>query len=808
MNDLRFAIRQLLKNPGFTATAVLTLALCIGANSAIFSVVHAVLLRPLPYPEADRLVSVHNSYPKSNLLKAGSSIPDYLDRVARAPSIESATLFTWESFNLAGEERPLRVLGLLATPSMFATLRVSPMLGRAFGEAEAQPGNDRVVVLSHALWKDRFGGRTNLIGEPVRLHGIAYTVIGVMPEGFQFPQPEVKLWTPFAFTPEQRSDQERGHEFSQMLARLKPGATPEQLRKECSTLIAQNVELRPEARSWIESSGFSAVVTPVLEEAIEDLESMLWLIQGGVIAALLIGCVNVGNLLLTRAVAHQRELAIRSALGAGRWRLARQLGVESLVLFAVGGVFGWFAAQWSLSLADALGITSLPRGETVSLDLGVFWFTLVTVGLAALTFGLLPAWHGTRVDAADALRDGGRTSAGRFQLRLRHGLVVAEVALAVLLLTTAGLLYHSFDRLQKQNPGFDRTSVLTARLTLPPVKYPLDDQRRAFADRVLGELRALPGVVSVGFTDVIPFGYSNSQGTYGIVGHESPAGQPQPHGLIRSVSADYFSAMKIPVLRGRSFGSQDESDSEQVVIIDRVLAERYFPGRDPVGQQIYRNGDEPQNRRTIVGVVAPVKHQGLEDKTTKETVYFPYTQRPVESFTLVLRAGLPTDQLIPSVRRVIQAIDPEQPIYDIETLAGRIEGALRRQRVPMLLLGIFGGMALLLAALGVYGVLAFNVGQRVREFGIRTALGATMRDVSALVLKQGIRMVGVGIVLGLTGYLAISRFLRHLVFDITPLDPLAMLLGPAVLFAVAVIACWFPARRAARVDPLEALRSE
>jgi len=809
MTDLKYAFRQFLKSPGFAATAVLTLALCIGANSAIFSVVHAVLLRPLPYAEPERLVSVHNSYPRSNLLKAGSSIPDYLDRVTRAPSIESATLITWESFNLAGVDRPTRVLGLRATPSMFATLGVAPALGRAFNEQEAEPGNERVVVLSHALWQDHHGGRTNLLGETIRLHGLAYTIIGVMPEGFQFPQPEVKLWVPFTFTTEQRSDQERGREYSSMFARLKPGATAEQLQRECATIVSQNLESRPDARAWVEASGFSAIVTPILEETIEDVQSMLWLIQAGVIAALLIGCANVGNLLLTRAVTHQRELAIRSALGAGRWRMVRQLGVESLLLFAVGGAVGWFVAQWGLSLAEVLGITSLPRGKTVSLDLQVFLFTLATVGAAALIFGLLPAWHASRVDAADALRDGGgRTSAGRVQLRVRHGLVVAEVALAVMLLTTAGLLYHSFERLQKQNPGFDRTSVLTARLTLPPVRYPEDDQRRAFAERAVRELSALPGVAAVGFTDIIPFGYSNSQGTYGIVGFDPPEGQPQPHGLMRSVSADYFTVMRIPVLRGRAFNSRDHSDGEQVVIVDRVLAERYFPGRDPIGQQIYRGGNEPQNRRTIVGVVAPVKHRGLDDQTTKETVYFPYEQRPVESFTLVVRASLPPDELLPSLRRAVQAIDPEQPLYDIETLAGRIDGALRRQRVPMLLLGLFGGMALLLAALGVYGVLAFNVGQRVQEFGIRTALGATMRDVAALVLKQGLRMVGVGIALGLAGYLAISRFLRHLVFDITPLDPLALLLGPAVLFAVAFLACWLPARRAARVDPMEALRNE
>ncbi|MCW5557767.1 MAG: ABC transporter permease, partial [Verrucomicrobiae bacterium] len=326
MSDLKFSLRRLAKSPGFTTVVVLTLALCIGANSAIFSVLSAVLLQPLPYPEAERLVTVNNSYPKSNLAKAGVSIPDYLDRVERAPSIESAALITWESFNLAGEERPVRVLALRATPSLFPMLRAAPTLGRVFSESEAQPGNDRVVVLGHALWKDHFGGRADILGETIRLHGVSHTVIGVMPSGFEFPQPEVKLWVPFAFTPEQRSDQERGNEFSTMYARLKPGATPARLQQECATLIAQNLERLPDARSWVETTGFTAVITPVLEETVGEVRSMLWLVQAGVVAALLIGCANVGNLLLTRVMSHQRELAIRSALGAGHWRLVRQIG--------------------------------------------------------------------------------------------------------------------------------------------------------------------------------------------------------------------------------------------------------------------------------------------------------------------------------------------------------------------------------------------------------------------------------------------------------------------------------------------------
>lgn len=809
MNDLRFALRQLAKNPGFTAVAVLTLALCIGANSAIFSVVNAVLLRPFPYPDSDRLVFINNSYPRNDLLKANVSIPDYIDRVERANSIEAAMLYTFESFNLARKERPTRVMGLRVTPSIFGTLKIAPMIGRSFDEAEAQPGNDRVAILSHSLWKDQFGGAASVIDETVHLHGIPYTVVGVMPMEFQFPQPEVKLWVPFAFTPEQRSDQERGREFSTMLARLKPGATPERLQQECAAIIVQNLENIPEARPWVESTGFSALVTPMLQETVGDVSRMLWLVQAGVIAALLIGCANVGNLLLTRVVARERELAIRSALGAGSWRLVRQLGVEGIVLFLVGGMFGWLVAMWGLSGASAFGVADLPRGQSVHLDFTVFFFTLASAGLTGLAFGLLPVWRGGRVDAADALRDsGGRTSAGHSQLRLRHSLVVAEMALALMLLTTAALLYHSLARLQAQNPGFDQKSVLTARLTLPPVKYVADDQRRAFADSVVSELRALPGVEAAGFTDVIPFGYSNSQGTYRIAGQDPPEGTPPPHGQIRSVSVDYFAAMGIPVLRGRPFTSQDTDGSEQVVVIDRVLADRYFPGRDPIGQQIYRGGNETQNLRTIVGMVAPVKHYGLEDQTTKETLYFPYSQRPVESFTLVARTVLPADELIHTIRQTVLKIDPAQPLFDVQTLSGRIDGSLERRKAPMLLLSLFSGMALLLAGLGVYGVLAFNVGLRRQEFGIRSALGATARDISGLVLRQGLRLMAIGMTLGLGGYLAASRFLRSLVFEISILDPASLLLGPVVLLIVAFLACWLPALLAAKVDPMEALRSQ
>jgi predicted permease len=646
------------------------------------------------------------------------------------------------------------------------------------------------------------------VGDTVRLHGISYSVIGVMPESFQFPQPNVQLWVPYAFTPEQRSDDERGIEYSTMLARLKPGATPGQLQRECDTIIGRNLERLPDARSFVESTGFSAVVSPILEETVADVARMLWLLQAGVVAALLIGCANVANLMLSRIITREREFAIRVALGAGRWRMVRQLGVEGGILFVIGGILGWFVAVWGMSAADQFGLAELPRAEAVRLDASVFLFTLVTVGLTGLLFGLLPALHASRVDANEALHDAGtRASVGRSQARLRHGLVVAEMALAVMLLTTAGLLYHSFDRLQRQDPGFDHASTLTARLTLPPTKYESDESRTAFAHRVVAELKSLPGVAAVGLVDAVPFGYTNPSATYRIVGREQTDGAPPPHALDRSVSPGYFAAMGIPLLRGRAFTEQDDTEGTDVVVIDRILADRYFKEVDPIGQQITL-GANGGGVRTIVGVVAPVKHWGLDDPTIKETLYFPYDQRPVETFTLIARATIPADQLISAVRRSVLRIDPEQPLFDLQTLAERIEGTLVQRKVPLRLLGVFGGMALLLASLGVYGVLAFNVGQRQREFGIRTALGATTGDVLNLVLKQGLRLVALGIVLGLLGYVAVSRLLRSQVFEVSPLDPISLLVGPAALLVVATLACWLPARRAARVDPIVALRSE
>lgn len=811
LNDLRIALRSLTKTPSFTLIAITTLAICIGANSAIFSVVNAVLLRPLPFPDSERLVVVNNTYPGIGLDRAGVSIPDYLDRMERAPSIEDGAVYTWESYNLSREDRPTRVLGLRTTPSLFSTLQVSPLIGRVFNEEEAQIGHDHVVVISHSLWQDSLGGDEAVLNQDIRLNGELYRVIGVMPESFTFPQTNVAIWVPFAFTPEQRSIDERGNEYSSMIARLKPGATPEMLSAECDAIVQQNLDAHPEFRPYVESTGFTGFAVSMLDENTSNVRAMLWLLQAGVLAALLIGCANVANLLLTRSLAREREFAIRAALGASRWTLVRQLLAESLVLFLAGGTLGALVAMWGISGMETLNFTDLPRGETIGLDKTVFAFTLACAGLTGLVFGLIPSLQASRPSAREALQSAGsRTTSNRRQRTLRNTLVVAEVALSLMLLTTAALLTRSFQRLESQSPGFDPTSVLTARFSLPAYAYDEDHKLLNFVDRLETGLGALPGVESVGVSSLTPFGYGNSQGTYRIVGYTPPDGAAAPHAQLRTVTPGFFDTLKIPLVKGRYLDTRDHADSERVVLVDQVLVDRYFPDEDPIGQQIYRGANDPtpENVLTIVGVVNPVKFSGLDDQVRKETIYFPYAQRPITGLTLNIRTTLPPSALIYSVRQTVLGIDPDLPVYQFRTLEERIESSLQRQRTPMVLLSLFGGMALLLAALGVYGALAFSVGQRTQEMGIRMALGAATGDVMQLIMRQGLWLVGTGALVGFAGYLAIGRLLESLLYEIGPVDPISFLGAFVILLSVAAIACFLPARRATRIDPVVALRDE
>ena len=809
-SDFKYALRSLLKTPGFALIAVATLALCIGANSAIFSVVHAILLKPYPWPESEKLVYVYNTYPLMGLQNAGVSVPDYLDRRAGVSGFADSAMFTNRSYNLASDGEPERIIGMKATPSLFSTLQATAERGRVFAGADAEPGNDKVVVLSHALWKNRFGANPAIVGTTIRLNTEAYTVIGVMPETFYFPAPRVQAWVPFAFTPEQKSDNERGNEYSSMIARLKPGATLPDVQRDLDVIQTRNAERLADSRDFWKSSGFGGRTNGFLEQNVSNIRGMLWLVQAGVAAALLIGCANVASLLLARAVARERELAIRAALGAGRARLMRLLLSESLLLFVTGGLLGLLVARWGVDSLGSLGLSTLPRSFGVQLDTSVFAFTLLCALLTGLGFGALPAWSASRGDAAAALKEAGaRGSAGKRTTFLRAALVVGEIALAIMLLSTAGLLVRSFEKLQQENPGFTPGGVITAQLTLPQAKYDKPEKRIAFADAALSRLRALPGVKAAGLTDVLPFIGNNSSGSYKSPDIVVPPGAPAPHGQQRVVDPGYFKTMGMTLVRGRWFTEADTATTQKVVIVDKVLTDKYWPGQDPIGKRISRGGtDENPTIWIIAGVLAPIKFQSLEEDVKKETLYFPFAQNTATNLILVVKTDGDPTLLTAAVREAVRSADPEQPVFDVKTMQQRMDDIAQNRKAPMLLLSMFSGVALLLAVLGVYGVLAFSVAQRTSEFGVRIALGASPGDIAALVLRQGAKLVLIGIVTGLAAYLALSQVVGKLLYGVAATDPVTLAIAPVVLALAALAACLMPVRRAVRVNPLEALRAE
>jgi len=809
-NDLKFAFRQLAKSPGFTAVAVLTLALCIGANSAIFSVVHAILLKPYPWQDSERLVYVYNSYPLMGVTNAGVSIPDYLDRRAGVAGFADCALFHRQSFNLSETNEPERIVSLRASPSLFSTLQAAPALGRPFTDDEARPGAPATIVLSHDLWKNRFGSDRNILNRTIRLNGEPITVIGIMPEGFYFPSPRVQAWVPFAFTDAQRSDGERGHEYSTMIARLKPGATFAQVQRDLDTIQARNAERLPQRDFW-KTSGFGGRVAGFLEQNVENVRSMLWLVQAGVAAALLIGCANVASLQLARATTRERELAIRAALGARRGQLVRLLLTESLALFLVGGGLGLLVAQWSVGALNFLGLSNLPRANDVAIDPPVFVFTLLCALATGLFFGALPAWSASRSDAATALKEAGtRTTAGHRTQKLRATLVITEIALATMLLSTAGLLVRSFQRLQQQDPGFAPAGVITAMIDLPAAKYDRDAKIVAFHDALIARLHSLPGVRAVGvIDDTLPFSGNSAQSSYASPDIVVPPGAPAPHAEVHSADPGLRSALGLTLLRGRWFSDTDTASAQRVVVIDRVLADRYWPGQNPLGKRLSQDSTpDPASLWVVIGVVAPVKLHNLEEETTKETIYFPLAQAPKRSLAVVVHAMNDPASLAAALRSTVRETDPEQPIFNVRTMAQRMEDAAQPRRAPMVLFSLFGGVALLLALLGVYGVLAFTVTQRTAEFGVRLALGATARDIAALVLRQGVWLVAIGVAAGLAGYLALSRIVGRLLFGVAPTDLVMLALAPALLALAAFAACLLPARRATRINPVEALRAE
>ncbi len=807
MQDVRYAFRTLSRQPVFTAVALLTLALGIGGNTAIFSLLYQLLLRPLPYPDAGRLVFVWNSYPKMGLPMASVSIPDFLDRVEQAPSVESATLFTTRSLGLAADGRPEQLRALAVTPSFFNTLQRQPERGRPFTGDDAQPGADRFAILTAGLWASRFGSDASIVGREIRLSGETYQVVGVLPPTFELPGRDIAILVPFSFTPAQRSDGERGNEFSQMIARLKPGASIDKLSAEMTTIVSRNLDRLPERRAFVETSGFRGYAVPLREQLVGDVRAPLYMLQAGVLLVLLIACVNVANLLLMRVSGRQRELAIRSTLGAGRGRIVRQLLTESLVLSAGGAAIGLALGAAGVRALLALASRELPGPVDASLHPVV---VLSTVGLAVLTglaFGIAPAMAVVRGDPSNWLKEdgGGRGTAGRGSARARSALVVAETAVALVLLVGAGLLIKSVADLRGVHPGFASANVLTATLSLPQATYPDATRRAAFWDRLLEGVRALPGVTAAGLTSNIPLSGNVGSASYSIAGYTPAPGEPAPHGRQEVVGGDYFRVMEIPLLAGRTFDERDGPDSPPVVVIDQYLVGRYFKGDEPIGRQIRRGGPNTPPF-TIVGVVGTINSIDLGQPVDKERIYYAVSQARRPTMALMLKTGVEPHSLVPQVRDVVRRLDPEQPLDTVRTMDEWTALSLETRQAPMLLLATFGMVALLLAAIGTYGVLAFGVSQRGRELGLRQALGAGRGAILSLILAQGLRTAGTGVGVGLLGALALTQFLRSQLFGVAPRDAGVFAAATGLLIVVSLAACCVPAWRATRVAPADALR--
>lgn len=798
LSDFRYALRQLAKVPSFTLVAVVTLALGIGACTAIFSVVNGVLLQPLDYPNPDRLVVIkESSLPQHP--EFSSTPPNFLDWEQQAKSFVSLAAYSGQALNLTGDGEPQRINAIRATAHYFDVYGIKPQLGRFPRTEEDSPGNNHVVVLSYPFWQRRFGGQPEVIGRTVELNGDSYTVIGIAPLGFG-QQSRLDAWVPMAFSPKERSDDFRGAHFLSVMGRLKDGVTASAADAELKLLAAQLAQRFPDS-----NKGWSATATPALHYTVRDVSQVLYVLLAAVGCVLLIACANVANLQLARATARHREISIRAALGAGNRQLIRQLLTESLVLALLGGIAGVLLASWGLSGLVALAPSNLPRAANIHLNGTVLLFSFGLSVLTGLIFGLAPAWFATRVNVNDALKQGSRGSTDTGSRgRLRRLLVVGEVAVSLVLLSGAGLLIRSFERLAAVDPGFVAADATVVRLFLPAKKYDKPEQQLAFANAIVDRLRTLPGVTSVGIANTLPL-VGDWVLSLEIEGRPLAASD-LPSTNYYAVTPGYFPAMGIRLLRGRAFTEHDDERAPHVAVINETFARTYFPNEDPIGKRInVTNG--PQTWREIVGVVADVKQYGPDQATTAQA-YEPFAQKPFSTLAVVIRTHGPSAAMLSALRPAVYAVDAAQPVGNVQPLEEILSGSIARQRFTVQLLSIFAAVALVLAAIGIYGVMAYTVAQRTSEIGLRMALGARPADVFRLIFSQSGRMIGLGIALGLAVTLAASRAVSALLFQTSAFDPLTLAAVLLLLMAAAALACLLPARRATKVDPIVALRAD
>jgi putative ABC transport system permease protein len=805
LQDVRYGMRMLLKRPGFTLVAVITLMLGIGANTAIFSVVNAVLLRPLPYRDADRIAVIEEISKEGKRVQVTPA--NFVDWRSQNTVFEHLAAIFERTSNLAGASEAERINLAMTSANFFDVFGAQPERGRLFIAEDEQAGHPAIVVISHGLWQRRFGGDPDIVGNSITLDGINYTVAGIAPAGFQYPK-QTDVWVPpFKLVPTLSEamdvNRARGFGFLSTVARLKPGVSLEQAKAEMESITARLREQYPESNN----NRFDRVVT-LHTHLVGDTSAVLWLLLGAVGFVLLIACANVANLMLVRATSRQKEIAIRTALGASRLRIVRQLLTESLILSLLGGGFGLLLALWGVDLLTRLLPKDFPRLDSINLDLAVLAFTLLVALVTGVVFGFAPAWQVSRIDVQESLKDNARGSTG-VRNRLRSLFVVAEVTLSLVLLVGAGLLFRSFLQLQSVNTGFDAAQVLTMRLSPSGANFREDAQYVAFYQQVEERLRALPGVQAVGAINTLPLAKGPTTG-FRVEGRPPLPIDQWPAVNYRDVSSDYFRALNIPILQGRGFDNRDTMAAPLAVMINQATADQVFAGENPIGKRINFGGTDRNNQPVwmeIVGVVANVRSLELQEAPSPE-IYTAESQDAFASMAFVMRTTIEPTALAAAVRQAVQEVDKAQPVSDMRTMENIVSDAVTQPRFNLILLGVFGGIALVLSASGIYGVMAYTVSQRTHEIGIRMALGARAGDVLRMVMGQGLRLIGIGIACGLLASLLLTRYLSSLLYGVSATDALTFAVVALFLAGVALVACFVPARRAARTDPMVALRYE
>jgi putative ABC transport system permease protein len=800
IQDIRYAIRTMLKSPGFTVVAVLALALGIGANTAIFSVVNAVLIRPLPYKDPDRLVHVHRMQPP--LERSPISRPDYFEWENQQEVFQEIAAFFYRTYNLTGLDQAEKLTGTRVTGSFFPLFGVAPANGRFLDIADDQPGGAHVVVIGYGLWQRRFGGVPDVVGRTITLNGDTYTVVGVAPATFQFPR-GVELWTPALLAEEKTK---RGSNYLKVIARLKDGTTQSQAHAQMNQIAAGLAEKYP-----ANDTNLSVTIAPLLEEQVGTIRPVLLVLLGAVAFVLLIACANIANLLLARAAARQKEFAIRTALGASRFRIVRQLLTESALLALVGGALGVLLSVWGIHLLVAGAPSSIPRVKEVSLDKWVLGFTFLISLFTGIVFGLAPALQVSRTDLNETLKESGRGTAATSPHRamLRRALVVAEIALSLVLLVSAGLLIESIKHLTQVNPGFDPNNVLSADVSFPRGASSAKDEDQAvvrFLTDVEQRIASLPGVQSVGTINDLPVtGRSSVNGDFSVEGRPAYNPGEEPVAEFRTVTPDYFRAIGIPLLKGRSLTGSDSNGAPQTILINRALADRMFADEDPIGKRLLVLDGKPHE---IVGVVGDARQWGL-DRPADPEIYFPFAQINISAeATLVLRASGDPARLTDSVRSAVREVSSDAPVFRVKTMTDVVAASTAQQRFNMVLMTVFAAVALVMAAIGMYGVISYSVSQRTHEIGVRMALGASTGAVVKLVVGQGMALASIGVAIGLGAAFGLTRLMSSLLFGISPTDPATFAIISLILAGVALVACFVPARRATKVDPMVSLRYE